>query len=69
MKKRKIYAAYKGDEFIDLGTKEELAQKLNTTIDYLSYLTTPTYKKRRKNKGNSMIVIKLDDEEEEINNE
>lgn len=30
---KKEYALYKGEEFIDLGTAEELAKKMNTTVN------------------------------------
>lgn len=64
MKKENIYAVYKGDEFIDLGTKKELAKKLNIKLSSMKFLITPTYRKRIKNKNDSLIVIKIDDDDE-----
>lgn len=64
MSKENIYAAYKGDEFIDLGTKKELAKKLNIKPSSIHFYTTPTYRKRRENSPNSLIIIRIDDEEE-----
>ena len=50
MSKENIYAVYKGDEFIDLGTKKELAKKLNIKPRSIGFMTTPSYKKRIKKK-------------------
>lgn len=59
MRKRNEYAIYHGDKFIDLGTKEYLAKKLNITINTLGYYQSPSYKKRTSYKG--YIVIKLEE--------
>lgn len=64
MSKENIYAVYKGDEFIDLGTKKELAKKLNIKPGSIHFYSTPTYRKRIKDETNSLIVIKIDDDEE-----
>lgn len=53
-----IYAIYKGDEFLDLGTAKELAQKFNVKEKTIHYWHTPTHKKLVKN---GMIVIKIND--------
>lgn len=63
MSKENIYAVYKGDEFIDLGTRKELAEKLNLKPDTVKFLSTPTYRKRIKNRPNALIAIKIDDDE------
>lgn len=47
---KNIYAAYKGDEFIDLGTKEELAKRLGCKPKSITFMTTPTYKKKNQRK-------------------
>ena len=59
MSKENIYAVYKGDEFIDLGTKNELAKKLNIKPKSIGFMTTPSYKKRIKKTENRLVVIKL----------
>lgn len=64
MSKEKVYAIYKGDKFIDLGTKKELAEKLNVKPETIGFLTTPIYKKRRgKNIDNALIAIRIEDDE------
>ena len=49
MKKEKIYALYKGDSFIAMGTKKELADYLGVTVRTISFYSTPTHKRRNKN--------------------
>ncbi len=41
-----IYAIYKGDKFIDLGTKNELALKMNVKPQTILFFATPTNWKR-----------------------
>lgn len=55
-----IYAIYKGDTFIDLGTLKYLAKKLNVSEKTIYFYSTEAYKKRRKYKfDNCYIVIKI----------
>ena len=42
----KIYALYKGDEYIADGTLEELAGKTGKTYNTLKWMTYQSYKKR-----------------------
>lgn len=56
---KKEYAMYKGDKFIAIGTKQELAKIKNVSIKTIEHFCTPHYKKRVKNNG--IIMIKLDD--------
>ena len=62
----KWYTIYKGDNFICQGTKEECAKYLNVKPDTISFMTTPTYRKRRNESDNSLIVLVVDDEEEDM---
>lgn len=69
MSKKGIYAIYKGDKFIDLGTKEELSKSLNVKPSFITFLATPTNIKRieqRKNQyENSLISIKIGEENDD----
>ena len=64
MKKEKIYALYKGDEFIDLGTKEYLAKLINVKKRTIDFYSQKTYAERNKG-GNCYIVIRCDEEVED----
>ena len=41
-----LYAIYRGDEFIDLGTVAELAARLCVKPETIRHLATPTHFKR-----------------------
>ena len=56
----KEYAIYKGDEFIAIGTIKELVKKTGYSETTLRYCTHPA--SRRRNKGNRLIVFKVEDE-------
>ena len=68
--KEKIYALYRGDKFIDVGTAKELAKRRGVTPAYIRYLSTPSKLKRidtRKNKdkpSTAMICVKIEEEDE-----
>lgn len=62
MKKQKLYALYKGDEFIDIGTKVELAEKLGVDTKTIGHYSTPAYQRRNDYKG--WVVIRIEEENE-----
>ena len=58
----KIYALYKGEECLGIGTIKELAKELNVKEDTIRFYTTPTYKKRVKKskKRRELVFIGVD---------
>ena len=62
MSKIKEYALYKGDRFIDIGTKEYLANLSNVRKETIEFYASPTQLKR--NKDNGYVVIRIDDDYE-----
>ena len=58
--KKKEYALYKGDKFIDLGTVNELAERNGLSKNTIYFLSRPAYLKRIKKKDKCLIVIKID---------
>jgi hypothetical protein len=65
MKKENIYAIYKGDEFIFMGTKKECAEHLGVKPEAIKFYSTPTYRKRSKSLDNNRtVVIKVEDIED-----
>ncbi|MEY8458609.1 hypothetical protein [Lactococcus ileimucosae] len=52
------FAVYKGEEFLDEGTVEELAKKFNVKPETVKFWATPTSYKR--DKGNRKIAIRLE---------
>ena len=59
-KSKTIYAIYKGEEFLNLGTVPELAKYLGVSTKTIKFYTTKTYRKRRKDDGNNIVVIKVE---------
>lgn len=60
---KKDYALYKGDKFIELGTKDKIAILLGVKINTISFYATPTYRKRGLGYyGNRYIVIRIEDD-------
>ena len=54
----KIYALYKGDNYITDGTKQELADYLKVKVRTIDFYLSPTYAKRGKGvNGNRKKVI------------
>lgn len=63
-RKELIYALYKGDEFLDMGTKREIAERQNVSLKTIHHYTTPSYKNRfaKRDKRNRRVLIRVDDE-------
>ncbi|ARU65463.1 hypothetical protein FWK45_08765 [Histophilus somni] len=58
---RQIYAAYRGEINVADGTAEELAMKLGVKTKTVYKWATPSH--HRRNKGQQIIIVKLDKEE------
>lgn len=54
-----MYALYHGDTFIDLGTKEYLANLLQVKIRTIDFYMSPVWKKR--SNYNGYLVIRVED--------
>ena len=59
----KIYALYKGDQFLIVGTKKELADYLKVKEKTISFYSSEVWKKRRKyNFDNCYLVIEVEND-------
>lgn len=58
--KIKVYAMYKGEECLGIGTIKELAAQFNVKIKTIKFYTTPTYKKRVKKAKNRRELILIE---------
>ena len=68
MTKEKIFALYKGDNLLGIGTAKELARERNVNPNFIRYLSTPAnlrrINKRKNNKpSKALISVKLGYEE------
>lgn len=59
MNKEKNYALYRGEKFLGIGTKKELAELLNVKVKTISFYGTPAYKKRT-NEAKSRRLVLID---------
>lgn len=59
----KLYALYKGDDFIDIGTSKELAKKIGVSMNTIWFYASEKWKER--SKCESWVLVDLDEEEEE----
>lgn len=57
----KVYAIYRGDKFIDVGTIKELSERQKLSKNTLHFYNSKAHINRIKNENNSIIVIKLED--------
>ena len=56
----KIYAMYKGDECLAIGTLIQLSKVLNIKIETLYFYMSPTYKKRVKKGKNRRELVRVE---------
>ncbi|TDL96701.1 hypothetical protein ERX27_07550 [Macrococcus brunensis] len=54
------YAFYDGDEFIDLGTKEQLQKKWGLAAKTLTYMAAPVARKR----GLKRLLYRIEEDDE-----
>lgn len=60
MKKEKVYALYKGDRYIDMGTRKYLSELIGVTEQTIYFYSTLTYAKRG---GDNRYVVILVEED------
>lgn len=61
-KAERIWALYKGDEFISVGTIDEISKETGKSFDNLMFMTRPSYMKR-KSAGNKSQLYEVEDDE------
>lgn len=61
-RKRWIYAMYKGEELLAMGTSDEICKKMKINKQTFLYYRTSSYKKRIKGRKakNYRVVIRID---------
>lgn len=53
----KVYAMYKGEECLGIGTLKELAEQFKVNLKTIKFYLTPTYKKRLKKGKNRRKLV------------
>lgn len=51
------FAVYKGDDFIFLGTLEEVAEKLGVSKGTVRWMSTPAAHKRAEKPGSTKMIV------------
>ena len=64
-KSENIYAIYKGDAYVDMGTAHELAEKYGLKTETIWWLSSKNSHKRVEKGKNYTIVIKVEDIEDD----
>ena len=64
MQMKTIYAMYRGDNFIDLGTLDYLSKKFKVKKKTIGFYCSLAYKKRLKDYSNAIWIIRLENENE-----
>lgn len=59
--KKVDYALYKGDDFLTVGSVQELSEYLNVKPETVRFFSYPSYLKRFSDDNNRLIVIKIED--------
>ena len=59
MGNRYEYAMYRGDQFLAIGTKEELCKFKGINENSFSFLQSPVYRKRTKNYDKTIFIIRI----------
>lgn len=60
-----IYAAYKGEEIVAMGSLQEVAQELRIKESSVIWYTKPSAKKRTEKYKNGRTIIKFEEEGDE----
>lgn len=58
--RKKTYALYYGDKFLDLGSMAYLANKFNISIATMRFYMSPIHRKRSNDESYIVIVIEED---------
>ena len=61
--REKLYAVYRGDVFLDLGTKSELCERLGISRSYLNWALSPTAHERAGDNADALIVIQIEEDD------
>jgi hypothetical protein len=63
-----VYALYKGDKFLDLGTKKELSERTGIKLKTLDFLASNINKQRinKRKYQNALMLIKIGKEGDDL---
>lgn len=59
MSRPTVYGLYRGDEFLDVGTASELAERNGISRETIKFYATPSGRKRAEKRKDALVVVKL----------
>lgn len=65
MRNMREYAIYRGDNFVDLGTLDELAERTGKTRNHLQWMATCKRWKEQKHKSGYTVILIEDGDDDE----
>lgn len=61
---KRLYALYRGEEFVMIGTANELAERIGVSVQRIRHKSTPSYHKVFDNeKSTAYITFKMDEDD------
>lgn len=60
-KRNGMFALYRGDEFVDVGTADELAERHGIKPSSIAFMATPSYHRRKV--GDRLLAYKIGGDE------
>ena len=64
-RKRWVYALYKGEEILAIGTAKEICEQENIKLNTFHFLSSKWYKKHRFG-GKMRVIIRIDKDDEDV---
>lgn len=64
MSKKALYAAYRGDDLVGIGTARELAEKMGITWSTFHYYASPSHLKRTAGSKRAARVVRIDGDDQ-----
>lgn len=55
----KEYALYRGDEFVDVGTADELAERMGVKAETVLFYASPSWRRRSASYRNPTVAVRL----------
>ena len=55
-----IYVPYQGDEVVDIGTADELAERRDVKPSTIYHYSTQAYRKRIKGQDNRLLAVRVE---------
>ncbi len=55
------YALYRGDELLDIGTLDEIAERRGVKPETIYFYSTPSYQRRIRNENRRLFAVRVEE--------